>query len=66
MVRFEQQRIKWPALPLPASDRERAKRNAKIALAPSDDERRCGSPRSTKYWRASLSAASTASDPPLT
>src|SRR5215831_1584347 len=28
--------------------------------------RRCGSPRSTKYWRASLSAASIASDPPLT
>ena len=27
---------------------------------------RCGSPFSTKYWRASFSAASTASEPPDT
>src|SRR5947208_10452719 len=27
-------------------------------------KRRCSSPRSTKYWRASFRAASTASEPP--
>ena len=61
-----QQRRICEAAPAVAAHRKRAERVAVIALAPGDEFLRCGWPISTKYWRAILSAASIASDPPET
>ena len=62
-----QQRLELLAAPGVAADRERPQRVAVIALAPGDEmAAAAGWPISTKYWRASLSAASIASEPPET
>ena len=36
-MRLDQQRREWPALPFAAADRERAERDAVIALPPGDE-----------------------------
>ena len=62
---FDQQRVELPPLPFATADRERTQRSAMIALASSDNVSSLWLAAFYEYCRASLSAASIASDPPL-
>ena len=67
MADLDQQRLELRPPPFVAADRQRAQRVAVIALPPRDQRGGAAARRvSTKYCRASLIAASTASEPPET
>ena len=63
---LDEQRLELGSPPGVAADRQRAERVAVVALPPRDDMAPLGLADLDEYCRAILSAASIASEPPLT